>query len=152
GNGSSFRLLLPPCTVAAEPSRVEPPAAEWRGSGVVLVVDDEEAVRALAVRVLKSAGFEVLEAADGRAALNVVARDAERIRFVLLDLMMPRLDGVQTLQELRKLKPGVRAVVMSGYTEQEVTRRFADAPPDGFLQKPFALDHLLMLARRVLGM
>jgi PAS domain S-box-containing protein len=151
GRGSSFRLLLPPCTVAAEPRRPEAPAAGWRGSGVVLVVDDEDAVRALAVRVLRSAGFEVLEAADGRAGLAVFARAEDRIRFVLLDLMMPRLDGVQTLQEMRKLKPDVRAIVMSGYTEQEVTRRFADAPPDEFLQKPFALDHLLVLARRVLG-
>jgi len=151
GGGSSFRLLLPPCTVAAEPRRPDAPAAEWRGAGVVLVVDDEDAVRALAVRVLKSAGFEVLEAADGQAALEVFAGAADRVRFVLLDLMMPRLDGVQTLQEMRKLKPGVRAVVMSGYTEQEVTRRFADAPPDGFLQKPFALDQLLVLVRRVLG-
>jgi PAS domain S-box-containing protein len=151
GGGSSFRLLLPPCTVAAEPRRPEAPAAGWRGSGVVLVVDDEDSVRALAVRVLKSAGFEVLEAADGQAALEVFAGAADRVRFVLLDLMMPRLDGVQTLQEMRKLKPGVRAVVMSGYTEQEVTRRFAAAPPDGFLQKPFALDNLLVLVRRVLG-
>jgi PAS domain S-box-containing protein len=150
GVGSSFRLLLPPCTVAAEPRRVELPAAEWRGSGVVLVVDDEDAVRALAARVLRSAGFEVLEAADGRAALEVFARAADQVQFVLLDLMMPRLDGVQTLRELRQLKPGVRVIVMSGYTEQEVTHRFADAPPDGFLQKPFPLDQLVDLARRVL--
>jgi CheY-like chemotaxis protein len=114
-------------------------------------VDDEDAVRALAVRMLTEAGFDVLEAADGLAAVETFVPAADRIRLVLVDLMMPRLDGEQTLAELRRFKPDVRAILMSGYTEQEITRRFPNAPPDAFLQKPFDHVQLLELVRRVLG-
>jgi PAS domain S-box-containing protein len=151
GAGSRFRFLLPASSLPAEPIRQEVRPVPFTGEGVVLVVDDEETVRALAVRMLTDAGFEVLEAGDGQAAVEMFVPAADRIRLVLLDLMMPRLDGEQTLAELRRLYPGVRAILMSGYTEQEISRRFPGAPPDAFLQKPFDHVQLLELVRRVLG-
>jgi len=150
GVGTTFRLLLPPSDVPALPRIVEPPKPRWHGDGMVLVVEDEDAVRMLAAQMLSSIGFEVLEAADGQAAVEVYAREAGRIRLVLLDLMMPRLDGAQTLQEMRRIRPDVCAIVMSGYNEQEMSQRFGDAPPAGFLQKPFVREQLFSLVSRVL--
>jgi PAS domain S-box-containing protein len=150
GVGTSFRLLLPPSDTLAANRGVEAPKPQWHGEGVVLIVDDEDAVRTLAARMLNSTGFEILEAADGQTAVEVYAREAARIRLVLLDLMMPRLDGAQALQEMRRVRPDVRAVVMSGYTVHEMSQRFGDAPPAGFLQKPFVREQLFSLVARVL--
>jgi PAS domain S-box-containing protein len=150
GVGTRFRLLLPPSEAPAVDRSVEAPKSQWRGEGVVLVVDDEDAVRTLVARMLNSIGFEVLEAADGQAAVEVYTREAGRIRLVLLDLMMPRLDGAQTLQGMRRVCQDVRAIVMSGYTEYEMSQRFASAPPAGFLQKPFVREQLFSLVARVL--
>jgi CheY-like chemotaxis protein len=150
GVGTQFRLLLPPSDVPAAPRIAESSKPHWHGDGVVLLVEDEDAVRILAAQMLSSIGFEVLEAADGQAAVEVYTREAARIRLVLLDLMMPRLDGAQALQEMRRVRPDVCAIVMSGYNEQEMSQRFGAAPPAGFLQKPFVREQLFSLVARVL--
>ncbi len=150
GQGTSLRLLLRPSDATATERVAETPTPERHGPSVVLVVDDENAVRLLTVRLLKAAGFEVLEAADGQAAVEIYSREAARIHLVLLDLMMPHLDGEEALREMRRLRADVRAILMSGFSEQELSQRFADAPPAGYLQKPFTREQLLSLVARVL--
>ncbi|HKR07840.1 MAG TPA: response regulator, partial [Gemmatimonadaceae bacterium] len=107
------------------------------GHGVVLVVDDEESVRTVLSRVLARAGYKVLSAADGQEALIIFAREVERISAVVLDLTMPRLDGIEVMRLLRRLSPDVRVLLMSGYSDDEVKARFAGEHVAGFLQKPF---------------
>jgi two-component system cell cycle sensor histidine kinase/response regulator CckA len=143
GRGTTFTLAFPP--ERAAPERLAPAAvavpAPWRGSGMVLVVDDEEAVRRTAAQMVEQFGFEVVEAGSGAAALELV--DAGRpITLVLLDAMMPGMDGAETLTRLRQRRPGLRVVVFSGYSSQDMKPRFASQHPFGFLQKPFSPESL----------
>jgi signal transduction histidine kinase/ActR/RegA family two-component response regulator len=150
GHGSTFRVLFP----CAGPSAVElpaPPAAKpWRGEGTILVVDDEEPVRSVARHALARAGFRVLLARDGREGVEVFQRNRADIVAVLLDLTMPRLGGLEALAEMRQLQPDVCAVLMSGFSVDDVSRRFADQHLAGCVQKPFVLDDLLALLRRAI--
>ena len=114
----------------------------WRGSGTVLVVEDEETVRTTVEKILITLGFSVILAADGDEGAAKFARDPVRFRLVLLDLTMPRLDGVQVYREIRRLNSTIPVLLMSGYGEQQARARFADNELSGFLQKPFDIPTL----------
>jgi CheY-like chemotaxis protein len=141
GKGTTIRVLLPASQAdTASPTksdRAEP--ALWRGTGTVLLVDDEETIRSLGALMLASLGFTVLTAADGLEALDVYAQHADEIALVLVDLTMPRMNGADTLHGLRLLDPSVRVIISSGYTEHDIASRFAGKGPTGFLQKPYTL-------------
>jgi signal transduction histidine kinase/CheY-like chemotaxis protein len=152
GQGTTFRVLLavaaeesndwdetpPPDRGASTPS----PTLAHPSGGVVLIVDDEEHVRAVAARILEQAGYSVLLAADGAAGVELYRARVGQIDCVLLDLTMPRLSGKQTFYELLQLDPNVRVVIMSGYDEQETAERFTELEPAGFLHKPFTIESL----------
>jgi CheY-like chemotaxis protein len=143
--GTTFKLLLPRAEGPAD-SATETPAstsAPWRGSGAMLVVDDEETVRSTTRRMLERMGFEVLLAANGNEALEIFHRDGAKIVGVLLDLTMPQLDGNAAFTELRRLDPEIRVLLMSGFNEQDAVHRFAGKGLAGFIQKPFKIDTLL---------
>jgi CheY-like chemotaxis protein len=151
GKGSAFRILLPatqgePRTPSPEPSG----AAEWRGKGTVLVADDEAAVRDVASRMLRRSGFAVLEAADGEEAVEAFRNAADRIVLVLLDLTMPRKDGVAAFREIRALRPDLPALLLSGYSQQDVSRKFGDLGFEGFVQKPYDYETLRRKVREAL--
>ena len=130
------------------PSTVRP--VPLHTDGVVLVVDDEDAVRELAQEMLERLGVTVLVAADGRRALEVYREHQEKISCVLLDLTMPEMDGVETFRELRNLRSDVLVVLSSGYNEEEVKERYGELGLAGFLQKPYQLRNLVDMLRRVL--
>ena len=113
-------------------------------------MDDEETIRSLGIQMLRALKLEVLTAADGSEAVSLYQERGPDIACVLVDLTMPRMDGVETLHALRALNPAVRIVLSSGYTEQEMAERFTGAGPDGFVQKPYTLDILRDTLRRVL--
>jgi len=143
GKGTIFKLLLPASQRAANrhaSSQSAGPA--WRGTGTVLLVDDEETLRALGKDMLQELGFTVLTAADGREALEIYRQNRDAIRCVILDLTMPHLDGEQAFRELRRIKPDVRVLMSSGYNEQEVTQKFVGKGLAGFLQKPYNLSEI----------
>ena len=110
---------------------------EWRGSGTVLIVDDEKTVCAVGEQMLDHMGFSVLTASDGLEALKLFHEHTEEIVCVLLDLTMPHMNGVEAFRALRRINPGVKVVLCSGYNEQDATRRFAGKGLAGFLQKPY---------------
>jgi PAS domain S-box-containing protein len=143
GRGSTFKLLLPAAGVSTGDTRLDRRfAPEWRGSGTVLVVDDEESVRMVAGRMLKTLGFDVLTAENGERGLQVYRAHADTICAVLLDLTMPKMDGEETFRELRRMREGACVVLMSGFNEQEAGARFVGKGLAGFLQKPFTPDEL----------
>ena len=150
--GTAFKILLP-CAGApvATPAAFKRDADDWRGSGVVLVVDDEATVLRTAVRMLESFGFSVLTAANGREGVERFRAAADEIRAVLLDLTMPHLDGEGTFRELRRLRPEVRVLLMSGYDEQEAVHRFVDQGLAGFVQKPFRVEILRQRLKEILA-
>ncbi|MGE0039663.1 MAG: ATP-binding protein [Vicinamibacterales bacterium] len=138
GAGSAFELLLP-AHHAPPPEPTVPPAAApaWHARGHVLVVDDEEGVSLLVRAVLEQAGLSVEVAPDGRQGLALFEQGPERFAAVVVDLTMPGLDGLETLQAMRARRPDVPALLMSGYTEP---RLVAAGYP--FLQKPFTPEAL----------
>ncbi len=151
GKGSCFTVLFPAAAHAAE----EPPAAAvnaaLEGSGVVLVVDDEPAVRDLAKRALERRGYTVLLAESGLAAIDLFKRHPGEIAVVVLDLSMPQMSGEEALPELRKLRPGVKVVVSSGYSEAETMTLFKGQRVSGFIQKPYTVTGLAEKVKACLG-
>ena len=152
GRGSTFKLLFPVAEDAVDMGNhtAEKADGEWRGEGTVLLVDDEETIRALGKRMLERMGFEVLTAEDGREAVELYRTHREDIRIVLLDLTMPHMDGEETFRTLRGMDPGVRVVLSSGYTEHDVVARFAGKGLAGFMPKPYTLKGLKERLRAVL--
>jgi PAS domain S-box-containing protein len=141
--GSTFTVLLPLIAgEAARPAAHYEPAPGWRSAGKLLVIDDEESVRAIAIRMLESLGFTPLVAGDGPEGLRLFGEHASSLRAVLLDLTMPRMDGEETYRELRRLNAEVSVILMSGFSEKDMVDRFKDQELAGFLQKPFERERL----------
>jgi CheY-like chemotaxis protein len=143
GKGSSFKLLLPLAPAGAEHAQPDHRAvATSSANGTILVVDDEETLRAVACQMIEQLGMRTLAAADGREALDVYRRHQQEIIGVLMDLTMPHMDGAECFGELRRINPDVRVLLMSGYNEQDAIARFVGKGLAGFIQKPFAIDDL----------
>ena len=149
--GTIFTVLFPASTKATPRFTGTPVASDaWRGSGTILLVDDEEPVRNVCRPILERYGFVVLIAADGREAIRLFQAHHERIVCVLLDLTMPRLGGEETHRELCRIQGDVRVILASGYSEFEITQRFADKGFSGFIQKPYQMATLISKLRGVL--
>jgi PAS domain S-box-containing protein len=143
GRGSTFKCLLPaaPSNTSAELAGRRLPS-RWRAIGTALVIDDEESVRMVAARMLEQFGFTVLVAENGDVGIELFRAHAAEIVCVLLDMTMPQLDGEAVFRAMRQIKPGAHVILMSGYTEQDVTIQFAGKGLAGFLAKPFTVDEL----------
>jgi PAS domain S-box-containing protein len=150
GTGTTFRVLFPAAGIGASAGE-RASASEWRGTGTVLVADDEAMVLRVGQRTLERLGFRVLLAADGREAVDRFRERAGEIVCVLLDLTMPQLDGQQVFRELRALRPDVPVILCSGYSEQAVVGLFEGQGLAGFIQKPYTIEVLRENLRRVLG-
>lgn len=150
GEGTEIRVLLPLVDRATVEARAVSARAEWRGHGVVLVVDDEDVIRRLVSRLLARIGFETIEARDGREALALFEAHASEIVCVLLDLTMPNMGGWECLPRLRQIRPETPVVLMSGYDEGEVFKGNEHVDLAGFLAKPFERQALREVLRCVL--
>jgi two-component system cell cycle sensor histidine kinase/response regulator CckA len=143
GAGATFRVLLPATGASAAASVPSPRRRrDLRGKGTVLVVDDELNVRSLAQAGLERHGYQVLLADSGRAAIEIVREQGGRIDLVLLDLGMPVMGGEEVLPRLREIRPDLKVMVSSGFSEVETLRVFAGAPLSGFIQKPYTVREL----------
>jgi len=109
---------------------------------VVLLVEDEPLARNAAKRQLKSLGFHVLEASDGREALSLYRERKGDITLVLLDLVMPKMDGEAVLDQLLKLDPEVKVLITSGYRSRDGARHLIERGAKGFLEKPYMFAEL----------
>ena len=142
GEGSTFTVLLPAVKPRGEwMSRPEPGTGTLRT--VILVIDDEEVVRVTAANALNHAGHEVISAAGGSEGLRAFRENSDRIGLVLLDLSMPGMSGIETLERLRKISDEVPVVIMSGYSEQDVSARLSGRSVCGLIHKPFTITTLL---------
>ncbi|MFT0862552.1 ATP-binding protein [Ancylobacter sp. G4_0304] len=158
GRGSVFRVFLPrhiPEAVeipakAAEPE-TPPKPADLTGRGTLLLVEDEEAVRAFAARALASRGYQVLEAGSGIEALEVMAEHGDEVKLVLSDVVMPEMDGPSLLKELRAANPDIKVIFMSGYAEEAFAKNLPQGAAFGFLPKPFTLKQLIETVKENIG-
>jgi DNA-binding response OmpR family regulator len=105
----------------------------------------------VASRALRAHGYEVSTARDGRQGAELFRARSEEIDVVLLDLTMPEMDGEQALVAMRAARPDVRAIVASGYDEDEARHRFRERPPSAFLRKPYSIESLAAKVKEVLS-
>jgi two-component system, cell cycle sensor histidine kinase and response regulator CckA len=151
GRGTTFRVYLPRAAEAAPAARSSPNLLKMpRGTETVLLVEDEDAVRALARMILQSSGYTVLEAEDGQEAVSVAEQYPARIHLLLTDLVMPRMSGRQLADVLAKARPGLRILFMSGYTAEAVVGPGEPEAGVAFLHKPFSPIGLARKVREVL--
>ena len=148
GRGTTFRIFLTrhiPEEVVVEAPKTEEKkaAADHTGHGVVLLVEDEEAVRAFGARALASRGYTVLEAENGVEALRVVEETKEHIDLVVSDVVMPEMDGPTMFGELRKRGIKCRVIFVSGYAEDAFSKNLPEGEDFGFMPKPFTLKQLI---------
>jgi CheY-like chemotaxis protein len=150
--GATFKVYLP--QVDALPERSQPaaaPAASWRGSETLLVVEDEEGVRVLVRDYLRMNGYTVLEARHGAEALNIACEHPGEISLMITDVIMPGMNGRELAERMGILRPAMKVLYMSGYAETAVYRKGVLEPGAPFLQKPFGPLDLGRKVRDVLG-
>jgi PAS domain S-box-containing protein len=151
GRGTTIRALFPAAAGKVEkPRSASPKDSAWRGAGLALLIDDEAVVQDTVSQMLKSIGFGVQLATDGQAGVDQFRATPDAFALVMLDLTMPRLNGDEVHRILRELRPNLPVVVMSGYSEQEISNRFGTHAPAAFLQKPFRLPDLRETLRTIL--
>ncbi|HEX7479240.1 MAG TPA: ATP-binding protein, partial [Polyangiales bacterium] len=151
GQGSTFEIYLPRVADASGPRRrthdsERPPV----GNETILLVEDDQAVRALATRILRAAGYAVLAAAGGAEAVQTFETHAGEIALLLTDVVMPQMSGKQLAETLSQLHPSLRVLYMSGYTDNAIQRHGALEPGTMFIGKPFDAKDLTRKVRDVL--
>jgi CheY-like chemotaxis protein len=152
GRGTTFKVLLPAAEGAPdELVRTDAPGADWRGSGSVLVIDDEESVRVTTGRMLQALGFSPVLAASAREGLEIFAARGVELELTMIDLTMPDMDGAEVFRELRRVAPEARVLLMSGFNEQQAVSRFSGKALAGFLQKPFRVPALREKLQQILA-
>jgi two-component system cell cycle sensor histidine kinase/response regulator CckA len=152
GKGTAFHIFLPrdkgEVAAPAEPERAPP--RDITGQETILLVEDEEAVRSFAARALKLRGYQVLEAAGGEEALGLVRRHSGDIHLLITDVVMPNMDGPTLVRAIRRLRPEIAVIFMSGYAEEAFRRNDENAAALHFLPKPFGLKQLAAKVKDVL--
>jgi two-component system, cell cycle sensor histidine kinase and response regulator CckA len=150
GAGTTFRICLPKVAAVPPAELMPPPPAPVGGTECVLIVEDEPAVRTVAGRTLAGLGYTVLEAENGREALEVARRYPAPIDLIITDVVMPELGGIELIEALAAERPGSAILVMSGYLEPDNATEAIREAGLPFLPKPFALDHLSEAVRAAL--
>jgi CheY-like chemotaxis protein len=121
------------------------------GSDTILVIEDEEIVRTTVEKILVSLGYKAVLTNDGLEGVAQFSQAPNRFNLVLLDLAMPRLDGVQTITEIRRINPDIPVLLMTGYSENEAMERFKGKGLTGFIQKPFDIPTLRQKLKNTLA-
>jgi CheY-like chemotaxis protein len=149
GHGTSFKIYLPRVDGPAEPAPAALPQVV-DGSETVLVVEDVAAVRVVAREMLERHGYTVLEAADGAMALGLAEKHYGEIQLLLTDVVMPDVSGRELADRLVALRPQLKVLFMSGYTDDAIVRHGVLQEGIAYLQKPFTRDSLARKVRKVL--
>jgi len=152
GHGTTFKIYLPEVEEHLDTlhGRDETDSLP-RGSETVLLVEDEPLVRGLAHRLLSQQGYTVLEAANGEEALRVVQEHTgERIHLLFTDVVMPKMGGKELADQLKLVRPDIKILYTSGYTDNAIVHHGVLDPGTYFLQKPFSLKTLSQKVRRAL--
>jgi PAS domain S-box-containing protein len=143
GEGTTIRILFPTLKTMVRTERKSPiNQQQWKCKGTVLMIDDELDVLLVGERMLQRLGFQVLTSPDAAEALEIFPKIADSLTCVLIDLTMPKMNGVELFHHLRKIRQDIPAIICSGYTEEQVMSRFRGIKPEGFIQKPYRLKQL----------
>jgi CheY-like chemotaxis protein len=151
GRGTTFKIYLPAITERSEgPNTVTDAVESFGGGETILLVEDEEDVRRLVLRILSDRGYTILEAAHPGDAIEIATRYVDQIDLLLTDIVMPYMSGPVVAKLLTEARPGLRVLFMSGYTDNAVIHHDTIAADRAYLEKPFSPDDLARAVRRVL--
>ncbi|HEX7575845.1 MAG TPA: ATP-binding protein, partial [Candidatus Methanoperedens sp.] len=144
GKGTAFKIYLPaittPETLKEEEKQLELPAGHGES---ILVVDDEDPIREVTKKTLETHGYRVITANDGKEAVRLYLKYREKIKLVLMDLMMPIMDGSTSIRELHKISPELKIIAVSGLTEKDIIANVYETYIHAFLSKPYTTEKLL---------
>ena len=150
GQGTTFKIYLPQVDEPLEELKEKMVGEVPQGHETILIVEDEEIVRKLAVRVLKRQGYKVLEAPDGGKAFMLCEEFKDPIHLILTDVVMPGMSGRKLVDRLKEIHPEMKVLYMSGYTDNAILHHGILEPGINFIQKPFTVDGLARKVREVL--
>lgn len=155
--GTKFNLYFPMCTCelqqkAKSAYQESQPViqADLTGSGKILLVEDEDAVRMFSARALRDKGYSVIEAPNGESALEFIKNDGGTIDLMITDVVMPKMDGPTLINYVEEFAPGMKVIFISGYTEDSFRKSLANSIDVHFLQKPFSLKDLALKVKEVI--
>ncbi len=155
GKGTAFSIYLPHSQAPAGAAVAEEPSAktvrDLSGMSTVLLVEDEDAVRAFAARALRNKGYKVLEAPSGESALDIVKEKGDTLDILVTDVVMPKVDGPALVREVRKTHPDLKVIFISGYTEDAFRKKLGEEEGIHFLPKPFSLKQLAAKVKEVIA-
>ncbi len=151
GKGTTFRGFLP--AIKDEMQNVEHQQLELVGgqAEVILVAEDDDSVREVTVSTLEKYGYNVLAACDGADAVALYAQNKNKIKIILIDMMMPVMDGLASIRAIRKINPKVKIIAASGLAEKDKLAKIADTRVHAFLPKPYTAERLLKTIHDVLN-
>ena len=150
GKGTTFKIYLPGTEKRIEKTEKEPEVIQ-KGSETVLIIDDEDMVLEVGEKFLKFMGYQVLTALDGKEAIEVYRKQREKIHLVILDLVMPKMEGGEVFEKLREISPDVKILISSGYSVDGIASQILERGACGFIQKPFDMMQLSKSIRVILN-
>jgi CheY-like chemotaxis protein len=150
GQGSQFTIYLPSLGSRRESPTTNATTEARGGAETILLVEDHYGVREMTRAVLQTSGYRVLDAGDGLEALSLCEREQGPIDLLLTDAIMPITSGREVAERAMAMRPSIRVLFMSGFTEDEVLRKQFAAGRIAFIQKPFETDELIAKVRQVL--
>ncbi|MHC4883771.1 MAG: ATP-binding protein [Planctomycetota bacterium] len=142
GKGTTFNLYLPLLQEGSDETTADVEAVLPKGKGCILIIDDEEPVAEMAGTMLKALGYGVTIATSGREGISIYERAHDQVDLILLDMVMPDLNGQETCQQLRTINPEVRILISSGHNLTNTDWSFTEADSLGFIQKPYLIGDL----------
>jgi two-component system, cell cycle sensor histidine kinase and response regulator CckA len=150
--GTTFKVYLPAASTEKEESHETEFTSQPRGNGeIILVVDDEPAIRDIAGRILSSHGYRTLTACDGNEAVALFEQNRDKIKAIISDFMMPQMDGPTTIRTLRNVNPNIKTIMITGLGEDARVAEAKAAGSDLVLSKPFTAEQLLVSLKQLLG-
>jgi CheY-like chemotaxis protein len=141
GHGTTFTIFLPATEKGVE-DKAEADARLIRGSGTLLIVDDEELVLEVGVNMLEKLGYTVLAAKNGTEAVDIFKANKDKIKMIVLDIIMPDMGGGEVYDKIKVINPDVKVLLSSGYSVDGQAIELLERGCDGFMQKPFTLEEL----------
>jgi CheY-like chemotaxis protein len=141
GHGTTFTIFLPAAEKGVE-DNAEADARLIKGSGTLLIVDDEELVLDVGVNMLEKLGYTVLKAHNGTEAVDIFEVNKDKIKMVILDIIMPDMGGGEVYDKIKPMNPGVKVLLSSGYSVDGQAIELLERGCDGFMQKPFTMEEL----------
>lgn len=153
GEGTVFHIYFPVSDLKPSEKKAEVSTVSNKhiGVGTILVIDDEEAIRRMLIKTLSYVGFNVLEASTGKSGIQLYQENIEKISVVILDVIMPEMDGVKIYKELKKINPDVAVLISTGYASNKQTIALKEMGVEGFLKKPYKQSELVKAVHNIMN-